>query len=412
MKDSKIKLFFIYVLLSLFIGAVSGAVGGVFHLWIEKVTDIRNENDFVIYFLPLTALLITLMYKISKDKLSTDTVLLGVRENGNISPLLAPFIFIATVLSHLVGASVGREGAALQIGGGIGNNLGRMLKIKDDKKGFLTVLGMAGAFSAIFTTPVTAAIFAIEVLSVGHMRYFEIFFCMLSSIVAFGISVLMGNHVIGFPDIGDMSFSFDIIIKTIVIGILAGITAKLFCYTLEKCEKLTEKIFKNCYLRAFCIGLVILLITLLSGTRIYNGAGMDTIGLCLSGDNEAILGFFAKWTLFAFLIKMLLTALSISAGLKGGEIVPSFFIGATLGALLGMVLGIDLSFASSIGMLVLFSGITNCPIASIVLGIELFGGGNILYFALAIGLGFIVSGKKGLYKEQRIVYSKFGTEKN
>lgn len=411
-KIKRIKNFFIYIALSLLIGAASGVVGAFFHFLIEKATEIREENSFIIYFLPLAAVIITLIYKISSEKLSTDTVILGVRENKDISPLLAPFIFIATIVSHLVGASVGREGAALQIGGGIGNNIGRLLKADREHKSFFTVLGMAGAFSAIFTTPVTAAIFAIEVLSVGHMRYFEIFFCMLSSLVAFGISILMGNHPIGFPDVSNMPFVFDTVIKTIVIAISAGFCARLFCLIISGTKKWSKKIIKNDLLRAFCLGALLLLLTLLLGTTIYNGAGMDTIGLCLSGNSKEILMFMTKATLFAFLIKMVMTALSIAAGLKGGEIVPSFFIGTTLGVLLSMLLGLDFSFGASLGMLVMFCGITNCPIASLILGIELFGGGNILYFALAIGLGFIVSGKRGLYKEQRIVYSKVGIEKN
>ncbi len=411
-KIKKIKSFFTYVVLSLLIGMVSGVVGAFFHLLIEKVSVIREGNSFIIYFLPLAAVVITLIYKISSEKLSTDTVLLGIRSNKDISPLLAPFIFVATIISHLVGASVGREGAALQIGGGIGNNIGRVLKAEHEDKSFFTVLGMAGAFSAIFTTPVTAVIFAIEVLSVGHMRYFEIFFCMLSSLVAFGISILMGNHQIGFPDVLDMPFDLDTVIKTIIIAIAAGFCARLFCLIINEVKKWAKKFIKNDLLRAFCLGVLLLIFTLLLGTRIYNGAGMDTIGLCLSGNTEEILMFMTKTALFAFLIKMIMTAVSIAAGLKGGEIVPAFFIGTTLGVLLSMLLGLDLSFGASLGMLVLFCGITNCPIATLILGIELFGGGNILYFALAIGLGFIVSGKRGLYREQRIVYSKFGIEKN
>ncbi len=411
-KSEVLKNFLRYIVLAILIGAVSGITGAVFHHLISKVTEIREGNSFILWLMPIAALLITFIYKLSKEKLTTDTVISGVRENKWISPLLAPFIFVATVLSHLVGASVGREGAALQIGGGIGNNLGRLFKIDKEKGSFLTVMGMSGAFSAIFTTPVTAAIFAIEVLSVGHMRYFEIFFCMLSSLIAYGITILLGNHPIGFENIKNMPFAFDAIIKTLIIAVSAGLCAKLFCYVLKRSEKTAERIFKNSYIRAFCLGTLLVLITLLLGTRIYNGAGMDVIELCLSGNNEEILLFMTKTTLFAFLIKMIMTGISVAAGFKGGEIVPSFFIGATLGVLLGMILGLDLSFSASCAMLVLFCGITNCPIASLILGVELFGGENLLYFALSIGIGFIVSGKKGIYKEQRIVYSKSDISKN
>ena len=147
-----------------------------------------------------------------------------------------------------------------------------------------------------------------------------------------------------------------------------------------------------------------LCLTLLLGTRMYNGAGMDVIGDFLSGDTEKILGMMTGITLFAFLIKMIMTVLSISAGFKGGEIVPSFYIGAALGVLFGIIMGLDLSFAASVGMIVLFTGITNCPIASIILATEIFGSGNLLYYALAVGIGFISSGKRGIYEEQKLAY--------
>ncbi|MDO5479451.1 MAG: chloride channel protein, partial [Clostridia bacterium] len=368
------------------------------------VTYIREKNDWLIFLLPAAAVLITFIYSFSKEKLTTDTVFSGIREKREISLLLAPFIFIASIISHIVGASVGREGAALQIGGGIGSSIGHMLKVGESERGRLLVLGMSGAFAAIFMTPVTAAIFTIEVLTVGHMRYYRIFYCMISSLTAFAISLAMGNVRTEFPLVHSMDFDMEIILKCALLALISGLVAHLFCHVIHVTEKYSDKLFKNRYIRAAVLGAVILVLTLLLGTRMYNGAGMDVIELFLSGDDKAILGLMTGITLFAFLIKMIITALSISAGFKGGEIVPSFYIGAALGVLFGMVMGLDLSFAASVGMIVLFTGITNCPVATLVLATELFGSENIIYYALAVGIGFIASGKKGIYMEQKLAY--------
>lgn len=400
----KMKKMVLWIALSVMTGAVTGVVGAVFHHLISDVTSFREKHDWVIFLLPLAAVIITFIYSFSKEKLTTDTVFSGIREKREISPLLTPFVFVSSIISHLVGASVGREGAALQIGGGIGSGIGHMFKVGDNERGRLLVLGMSGAFAAIFMTPVTAAFFAIEVLTVGHMRYYRIFYCMISSLTAFAISLAMGNGKTEFPFVNVMAFDFDTVLKCALLALISGFIAHLFCHTIHITEKYSGKILKNRYIRAAVLGTAALAITLISGTRMYNGAGMDVINLFLSGDNEAILSLMTGITLFAFLIKMVITALSISAGFKGGEIVPSFYIGAAFGILFGMMAGLDLSFSASVGMIVLFTGITNCPVASLVLATELFGSGNIIFYALAVGIGFISSGKKGIYMEQKLAY--------
>lgn len=165
------KAFGLWFVLALAVGAVTGVVGAYFHKTIDFVTDFREENDIIIWFLPIVGIIITALYSLSKDKLTTNAVISGIREGKGVSFVMVPFIFIGTAMTHLAGGSAGREGAALQIGGGIGSGFGKLLKAGKNMTGVLTVAGMAGAFSAIFTTPVTAAVFAIEVVTVGHMRY-------------------------------------------------------------------------------------------------------------------------------------------------------------------------------------------------------------------------------------------------
>lgn len=405
------KAFGLWFVLALAVGAVTGVVGAYFHKTIDFVTDFREENDIVIWFLPIVGIIITAIYSLSKDKLTTNAVISGIREGKGVSFVMVPFIFIGTALTHLAGGSAGREGAALQIGGGIGSGFGKLLKAGKNMTGVLTVAGMAGAFSAIFTTPVTAAVFAIEVVTVGHMRYFQFMPCMVSSITAYLISLSIGNTPLSYKSVPFPELGVTVLIKVAIAAIIVSLMSSFFCIALHETEGFMKKIFKNPYLRAFVGGAAVLLITLALQTRMYNGAGMDTISLMLSGDKEKILSVMTGLTLGAFLIKTLLTAVTIGAGFKGGEIVPAFFTGTTLGALLGIIFNLDPSFAASLGMVLMFAGITNCPMASVVLGCELFGADGLIYFALSVGICFIVSGRFGLYKSQRLVYSKYGIEK-
>lgn len=406
-----IKSFIKWFLLAIITGFVSGAVGAVFHQLIEFATKTREAHDALIWFLPLAGILVAAVYALVKKPLSTNSVILGIREHKAVSPLIVPVIFIGTVLTHLFGGSAGREGAALQIGGGLGSGIGKLFRTDEETAGILTVVGMAGAFSAIFTTPVTAAIFAMEVVAVGHMRYFQLMPCMVSSVTAFFITKLFGNEVLSFNNVVMPEVTAGSALKIAAIAVITALMSIAFCVILHKTERLMTEKIKNAYLRAFVGGAVVLVLTIALGTRMYNGAGMDTVAFMLSGEKEKITAAMTGITALAFLTKTVMTALSIGAGFKGGEIVPAFFVGTTLGAVLGILLGVDPSFAAAIGMVGMFSGITNCPIASIILSCELFGADGIVYFALAVGVAFILSGRFSLYNSQRIVYEKYGVEK-
>lgn len=406
-----IKPFFLWVLLSLVLGVATGVVGALFHKTIAYVTLVRTENSFLIYFLPLSGIVITALYSLSRDKLTTNAVIASIREEKGVSPWMVPFIFIGTALTHLTGGSAGREGAALQIGGGMGSAFGKMIKASPEMTGVLTVAGMAGAFSAIFTTPVTAAVFAIEVVTVGHMRYFQLMPAIITSTTAYIITRIMGNARLYYGSVAFPECDVKPLIYVFVIAITVSLMSSLFCIVLHKTEKFMADKIKNAYLRAALGGAAVVLLTVLMRTTVFSGAGMDTIALMLSGDKEKIAALLSGFLALSFLIKTVMTALTIGSGFKGGEIVPAFFTGTTLGALLGIIFGIDPSFAAALGMLGMFSGITNCPMASIILGCELFGADGMIYYTLTVAVGFIMSGRFGLYESQRLVYKKYGVGK-
>lgn len=406
-----IKAFALWLLLAVVVGALTGVVGAFFHKTISYVTYVRESNEKFIFLLPIAGLMITALYSMSKESLTTNAVIKGIREGKGVSFLMVPFIFIGTALTHLTGGSAGREGAALQIGGGIGSGMGKILKTSAETTGVLTVAGMAGAFSAIFTTPVTAAVFAIEVVTVGHMRYFQFMPCILSSSVAYMITTALGNEALSYSAVHFDALSIEILIKTLVLAILISLYSSFFCIALHKTEELMKKIAPGKYVRAFVGGGAVVILTFLLGTKMYNGAGMDTIALALSCDGAKIAEVFSGVTIAAFLIKTVMTSITIGSGFKGGEIVPAFFTGATLGVVLAFVLKLDPSFAAALGMIGMFSGVTNCPMASVILGCELFGADGMIFYALTVATGFILSGRFGLYESQRMVYQKYGVAK-
>lgn len=264
----------------------------------------------------------------------------------------------------------------------------------------MIMCGMSAAFSAVFGTPLAAAIFSMEVVSVGIMHYSALVPCVISSLVAHGVAGWFGIaperfHIQMIPEFTILNAS-----KTALLAVLCAGVSVLFCITLHTSEHLYKKYLKNPYLRIAAGGMLVILLTLLVGSQDYNGAGMPVIERCF--ENEFVP--------YAFLMKMLFTALTLGAGYKGGEIVPTFFIGATFGCLFGNIAVLSPGLCTAIGMGAVFCGVTNSPITSLFICFELFGFEGMPYFMLAIAISYMLSGYYGLYRSQKIVYSKYKTE--
>lgn len=381
------------------LGATCGAVGTAFHYVVEEAGDLFGGHGWLLYLLPVAGLAIVGLYHLTGQDRGTDMVLASLRTGEPIPPLAAVRMFVATALTHLCGGSAGREGAALVIGAGISSCVTRVFRLKESDGKLLTMCGMAGLFSAVFGTPVTAALFSLEVSAVGVMRYAGLFPSLTASLSAWGVSSLLGTHGVGLPTVVAPAGNWLSALKVTGLALLCALCSILFLAVIHLFSHLYHKYLKNPYIRAVVGGILVIIVTLLLGTRAYNGAGMASVIAAVEG----------KAVPWAFLVKILLTALTISAGFKGGEIVPSFFIGATLGCVLGPLLGLEPGFAAAIGLIALFCGVVNCPVASLVLSIELFGGGALGFFAIACAVSYLMSGYYSLYGEQQIL-SKLGGE--
>lgn len=381
-------------------GIVIGLIGTFFHFCSSAAESFREDHRWIIFLLPIAGIAIAFLYNIlnySHDK-GTNLVLLAVRENSSMGFRHAASIFISAVITHLFGGSSGREGASLQIGASIGSYCGRHLKFDDDDRRIMTMCCMSAMFASVFGTPVTAAFFSMEVISVGIFYYSAIVPCVVSALIGSYISSLLGiSHIdvqVIFPQNDPLNY-----LKTALLGVLCAALSVVFCISMTYGLKLFRKL-KNHYIRAFVGGSIIIVLTLLAGDQTYNGTGGAMI----------VSAFSEKPFAFAFLIKLIFTVITLCSGFKGGEIFPVFFIGASLGSVFSQLLGLDCSFGAAVCMAALFCGVTNCPIASILLSIELFGSESIVFCVLACAVSYMLSGYRGLYSEQKILYSKIKTK--
>lgn len=390
-----------WIIFAIIVGAIVGLCGTAFYFALSLVTVLRTQNTWLIFLLPLGGLGIVAMYRFLHNEKDTGTnlVISAIHSDDELPLRMAPLIFVSTLITHLFGGSAGREGAALQMGGSIGNALGKLFRFDDKDKHVMIMCGMSAAFSALFGTPMAAAILPMEMVSVGVMYYIALVPCVISSLVAHGIAYSFGVSNEMFIIRSIPKFGIITSIEISVLAILCALVSILFCVLLHKSEDLYKRFFTNPYIRVIAGGCIIIVLTLLVGNQDYNGTGINIIEHCINGTVRPE----------ALLLKMIFTALTLGAGYKGGEIVPSFFTGAAFGCLFGNLLGFSPTLCTAVGMTAVFCGVTNCPITSLLISFELFGYDGMPYFLLATALSYMLSGYFGLYRSQKIVYSKYKT---
>lgn len=389
--------FFKWVILSLITGGLVGIVSSAFNLCLKESEKLRTEYPFIILLLPFSGILIVGIYRLLKlkhDK-GTNMVIMAVRDGENMTWRNTLSIFTGSVLTHIAGGSAGREGAALQIGGSMGSQIGLWLRLEEQDHRLITMCGMSAGFSALFGTPAAAAFFSMEVISVGIMHYSAIVPCVIAALTGFKISSHFGVAPMAVA-VRDCNIDVMLFIKAAVLAILCGLLSIVFCFVLKNTGALYKKFIKNSYLRIFTGGILVASLTFICGTYDYNGAGGAVI----------IRSFGESAPFYEFMLKLLFTALTLGAGFKGGEILPAFFVGSTFGSFLAPVMGMDCSLGAAIGLSCLFCGVTNCPVTAVLLCMELFGVKYLPVYILTCAIAYMLSGYAGLYSEQKILYSK------
>lgn len=404
LKETKETLlsFLKWMIIASLTGLILGIIGTVFHELLEYANETRNVHRWMLFLLPLAGIVIVGMYHLAgiSEPKGTNLLLDTIHEKGSLPWVMAPLIFISTILTHLFGGSAGREGAVLQLGGSISSQMGKFLHMDKDDMHMVTMCGMSAAFAALFGTPIAASIFSLEVISVGSMYYSALVPCAVSSITASWISSLFGTPSSAYEIAGIPAMDISSFLSVTILSSLVAFLSVFFCFLLHKTAHLFKSHFDNGYIRIIIGALLLIVMTLVLDGWDYLGAGGNIITNATRGNADPL----------AFFMKMAFTAVTLGCGFKGGEIVPSFFVGATFGCIAGPLLHLNPSFSAAIGMTAMFAGVTNCPLSTLFISLEMFGMEGALFYLLAAAISYMLSGYHGLYTSQKIIYSKTRTK--
>ena len=395
------RAFAVWALMAVAVGAVCGVVGGAFAIVVEEATHLRQHTAWLPWLMPVAGLMIAGLYWLLKLPLSigTDEIIKTVRTQEGVSIKMAPAIFISTALTHLTGGSAGREGAALQLGGSIGVAMSRLMPSQGDNRRMFQLCGMAALFSALFGTPLAATIFVIEIIDIGKINTRALLPCLISALTAKLVAIGIGAPAEVFPLASGLATTSTVtLLQSAGVGLCCGVMAVIFCHVMHLSGRYMRKAIPNDFLRIAFGGATVALVTMALNLQAYQGSGMHTI-------LEALQGHAEPW---AFLLKIVFTAMTLSVGFKGGEIVPSFFIGATLGCTVAPLLGLNPALGAGIGIIAMFCGVTNGALASMVLSVELFGAEYLPLFGIACAVSYALSGHVSLYHTQHFLEPKMG----
>ncbi|MFR4163790.1 MAG: chloride channel protein [Paraclostridium sordellii] len=381
-----------WFLLASISGTAVGIVISFFLKSLQWATSTRESNPWLLYILPLGGAFVSYLYsKYGKDSAKGNNLIIERinKGEGRIPFRMAPLVFFGTFITHLFGGSAGREGTGVQIGASLSSKIGELLKLKGLDYTILIISGVSSGFGVVFGTPIAGTIFGLEVTTIGKMRYEAIIPCFISSYIGNFIAELFKVQHSHY-NMGSSLSGVDVFFKVIFCAVLFGLTSKLFAELTHSLKKFFANKMPNSSLKSFIGGVIIIIIVLILGTRIYLGLSLNLLS---NAFNQTV-------PKEAFMIKLLLTSLTLSVGFQGGEVTPLFVIGATLGNLLAGILGLPIEFLAGLGMIGLFAGATKTPITSFVMGIELFGSANIGFIFISCVVSYLFAGKSTIYTSQ------------
>ncbi len=415
-----LKYFIKWFLLVIPVSIIVGSLVALFLFLLDFATQTRWQNPWLIYLLPFAGIAIVALYKFKgkNAEAGNNLVMDEIHKPGGGIPFrMAPFVLFTTVATHLFGGSAGREGTAVQIGGSMASFIAKRLHLNPDDFRIMLMTGVAAGFGAVFGTPVAGTIFALEVLAIGRIKYDALLPCFLSAIMAHFICTWLGithtHYAVNYTNLLPTiipGINLSVLLMVIVAGVAFGLASRLFSVLSHFIKNISSKYIKRKLLIPFAGGCIIIGLSLIPGNSDYLGLGVSSA----NGDGTNILNAFKPGGVnsIGWLWKIIFTTITLSTGFKGGEVTPLFFIGATLGNTIAMATNMPVDLFAAVGFVAVFAGATNTPLACTFMGVELFGGQYVLYFAVACFVAYYFSGHTGIYQSQRVNVAKGGLTNN
>lgn len=383
-----------WTLRGIIIGLLCGTASAIFLTALAWATQIRLEQPWLLWWLPVAGLFVGWIYyrfggaAAQGNNLVIDEV---NRSRATIPLRMAPLVLLGTVITHLFGGSAGREGTAIQMGASLADSVHRLLGFSPADRRMTLMAGISGGFGSVFGVPVAGAIFGMEVQSVGRIHYEGLIPCFVAAYVGDLVTRAWGVPHAHYPQLANVAIDPWLLLQVSAAGIVFGLTSLWFVELTHGIKRLMALPAMWAPLYPLIGGILIIGLTQFAGTDDYLGLSLPLIEQSLDGSGVVA---------YAFLLKLLFTAITLGTGYLGGEVTPLFVIGSTLGYTLGTFLGVDPTWLAAIGLVAVFAGASNTPLACAIMGVELFGGGGALYFFLACVVAYLVSGHRGIYGTQ------------
>ncbi|RFM27709.1 voltage-gated chloride channel family protein [Deminuibacter soli] len=403
---------FRWTLLAIPVAIATGSAVALFLWLLDVVTRIRWAHEWLLFLLPAAGIAIYFLYQLwgKNSEKGNNLIIDEIHEpGGGVPKRMAPLVLLSTLITHLFGGSAGREGTAVQMGGSIAGMFGKWFRLTENDLQILLMAGIAAGFGAVFGTPLTGTIFAMEVLTVGKLSYKALLPCLVASIAgdftcaAWGLHHTQYHihfHTAPFQLAGlNLPLSPLLLVYVIGAGAAFGFTAYLFAESVHRFKQLFNRYVRPAWLVPVAGGCLVIVLRFILNTPDYLGLGVTSNH---AGGVSLVNAFTAGGAdSFSWLWKLLFTAITLGSGFKGGEVTPLFFIGATLGNTLAILLHAPVDLFAALGFIAVFAGATNTPLACTVMGVELFGGEHIVYFAIACFTAYFFSGDSSIYSAQR-----------